>query len=322
MAEAVTGTGTDVVAVDWSGAKTGAAERIWLARVSGGTLVELANGRTRAELIAYLVHLKTKVTGKVSATLTVGLDFSFSLPAWFLRQRGHTGAADLWLDVAEHGETWLADCTPPFWGKKGDRRPDLEAHLRRTESAATVGGISAKSTFQIRGAGTVGTGSLRGMPHLPALRQAGFSVWPFDPPSAWTVVEMYPRLLTGPVHKRSATARADYLEAAPFALSDEHRVLAIASEDAFDAAVSALVMHEHADHLHHLPQSRDPVTLLEGLIWDPNSIAQVSEAPAATDPPPPSLDTAVRRRRRDQAFFIRLGRAIQQHEKVLQRLAR
>jgi hypothetical protein len=37
---------------------------------------------------------------------------------------------------------------------------------------------------------------------------------------------------------------------------------------------------------------------------------------------PPSLDTAVRRRRADQAFFLRLGRAIAQNEQVIQRLSR
>jgi len=37
---------------------------------------------------------------------------------------------------------------------------------------------------------------------------------------------------------------------------------------------------------------------------------------------PPSLDTAVRRRRTDQAFFIRLGQAIAQHEHILERLSR
>ena len=69
----------------------------------------------------------------------------------------------------------------------------------------------AKSTFQIGGAGSVGTGSLRGMPHLRRLRQAGFSIWPFHSASPWTVMEIYPRLLTGPVHKSSHEHRARYL---------------------------------------------------------------------------------------------------------------
>ena len=38
--------------------------------------------------------------------------------------------------------------------------------------------VRPKSTFQIGGAGAVGTGSLRGMPHLLTLREAGCAVWP------------------------------------------------------------------------------------------------------------------------------------------------
>jgi hypothetical protein len=259
----------EVVAVDWSGAATGAADRIWLAHVVGGQLRALANGRDRVELIDHLIALKaTSPDG-----LCVGLDFSFSLPAWFVRQRGHTSAAELWRDAARNGEAWLADCQPPFWGKPGTRRPELEAHLRRTEAEAVVGSVAAKSTFQIAGGGTVGTGSLRGMPHLLSLQGAGFSIWPFDPPSPCTVIEMYPRLLTGPVHKRNAVARSTYLDAHPWPLTDGHRALALSSEDAFDAAVSAFVMDRHAAALATLDPSTDPLTRLEGRIWDPRNIA-------------------------------------------------
>ncbi|HEY1830469.1 MAG TPA: hypothetical protein VGG38_09515 [Acidimicrobiales bacterium] len=47
--------------------------------------------------------------------------------------------------------------------------------------------------------------------------------------------------------------------------------------------------------------------------------ARSDDAEAAPDPRP-TLDAAVRRRRADQAFFIRLGSAIAQHEKLLARL--
>ena len=45
------------------------------------------------------------------------------------------------------------------------------------------------------------------------------------------------------------------------------------------------------------------------------------------DPPAPAavpllLDTAVRRRRTDQSFFLRLGRAIAQNERAQERLRR
>lgn len=93
----------------------------------------------------------------------------------------------------------------------------LPDDLRRTDrEAPAIGGIRPKSVFQIGGAGAVGTGSLRGMPILKRLRDAGFAVWPFDAPRWPCVVEIYPRLLTGAVNKGSAGARAggDHLESA------------------------------------------------------------------------------------------------------------
>jgi hypothetical protein len=259
---------TDIVAVDWSGARTSEGERLWLAHVRDGQLLELANGRTRRRVIEHLVELKTACPEH----LAVGLDFSFSLPAWLLRQRGLRSAADLWREAAEHGEAWLRDCQWPFWGKKGVRRPELEEHLRRTERVAIIGGIAAKSTFQIGGAGTVGTGSLRGMPFLLVLQQAGFCIAPFDPPSSHTVVEVYPRLMTGPVHKRNATDRADYLERKPWTLSSGQRALAASSEDAFDAAITAFVMDQHAKELQQVRPTDDPDLQLEGWMWTPNNI--------------------------------------------------
>ena len=57
--------------------------------------------------------------------------------------------------------------------------------------------------FQIGGAGAVGTGSIRGMPHLLTLADSGFTIWPFVSGGLPTVVEIYPRALTGPVNKGS-----------------------------------------------------------------------------------------------------------------------
>jgi hypothetical protein len=49
----------------------------------------------------------------------------------------------------------------------------------------------------------------------------------------------------------------------------------------------------------------------------------VTDSDATTDAAPrPTLDTAVRRRRADEAFFIRISRAMQQHEQALERLKR
>ncbi len=258
----------EVVAVDWSGAAKGESTRIWLAHVVDGELVALRNGRTRQGVTDDLVALRSQTPGGLIA----GLDFSFSLPSWFLRERSCGSVDDLWRLAAHDGETWLSECAPPFWGRPGRPRPALQEHFRRAERSLSVGGISAKSTFQVGGAGAVGTGSIRGMPHLRQLREAGFSIWPFDPSSPWTVLEIYPRLCTGPVHKSNLKERGRYLDESRWALPDEFAAPMVGSEDAFDAAISALVMHEHLAELVALRQTSDPVTLLEGDVWRPPKI--------------------------------------------------
>jgi Protein of unknown function (DUF429) len=257
----------EVVAVDWSGAAHGASEHIWTAHVVDGELVTLVNGRSRGEVIDDLVALRAR-----SRPLVVGLDFSFSFPAWFVRALGSSTVGELWSLVGREGERWLAACAAPFWGRPGSRRPELAAHLRWAERQVTVGGICPKSVFQIGGAGSVGTGSVRGMPHLPQLREAGFSIWPFDEPSPWTVVEIYPRLLTGPVRKSSRERRANYLAAARWSVGPGLAASIIGSEDAFDAAISALVMHDHRADLAELRPARDRVRRLEGDLWRPPKI--------------------------------------------------
>jgi hypothetical protein len=260
---------TDLVAVDWSGAQVGSTRHIWLAHVHRGELVELANGRTRAQVAQYLIDLKRQCP----MGLIVGLDFSFSLPAWFVRHLGHRSAVELWQQVSAEGEKWLAACAPPFWGKPGTRRPlGTEEIFRRTEKRAVVAGITAKSTFQLRGPGSVGTGSIRGMPHLLSLRQAGFNIWPFDPVSPFMVVEVYPRLCTGPVIKSDPAARTHYIEGSGWPLTAHQTEQVVGSEDALDAAITALCMHHHVSDLRTLRQPTDRDELVEGMIWDPHKI--------------------------------------------------
>jgi hypothetical protein len=258
----------DVVAVDWSGAAQGAAGRIWLAHVVDGVLVDLHNGRSRAQVVAWLVALRDRCP----EGLVAGLDFSFSFPAWFLREQECTTVDELWTTAERDGERWLADCAPPFWGRPGRRRPELREPLRRAERSISVGGISPKSVFQIGGAGAVGTGSIRGMPHLREFRRAGFSVWPFDAASPWTVLEIYPRLLTGPVRKSDPAQRARYLHEVPWPIPTRFARAMLASEDAFDAGISALVMDDHRGDLAALQPTDDPVTMVEGDVWRPSKI--------------------------------------------------
>jgi hypothetical protein len=131
-------------------------------------------------------------------------------------------------------------------------------------------GVQPKSVFQLVGAGQVGRGSLYGMQALHRLAGAGFRIWPFDPPGPPVVVEIFPRILTGPVRKNSPSERERYLEAVP--IPPDLRRLAAASEDAFDAAVSAVVMAGGVGELRALPEA--PGYEVEGMIWRPHHLLQ------------------------------------------------
>jgi hypothetical protein len=245
-----------VAAVDWSGRVAGAERHIWTALASTeGDLLSLEDGRDRTGLGDHLVAL-----AEAEPELVVGLDFAFSLPVWFLDRCGfHDGMA-----VPEAvAEGWLRQCPPPFWGRNGRRRVVNDGPRHRVTELQVA--PHAKSVFQVGGAGAVGTGSLRGWPVLRRLRAAGFAVWPFDAPRLPAVVEIFPRLLTGPVVKSRREAREGYLRSRGWPPQ------AAVSEDAFDAAVSALVMSGHAASLAALPPEPDPVLRREGRIWSPST---------------------------------------------------
>jgi len=237
-----------VAAVDWSGRASNERGFIWTA-VAGGGELHLEGDRDRKQVGDYLVGLAL-----ADPELAVGLDFGFSLPLWFLDQEGFADG----LAVPEAAaERWLRDCPPPFWGRRGRRRGG-EVQRRRTEQEVAP---AARPVFQVGGAGAVGTGSLRGFPLLRRLRAEGFAIWPFDAPRLPVAVEIFPRLLTGPVVKSRLSARERYLR------SRGWPVAASASEDVFDAAVSALVMASHERELAALPEVTDPLYRREGRIW-------------------------------------------------------
>jgi hypothetical protein len=156
----------------------------------------------------------------------------------------------------------------------------VRAEMTDPLQIAKIAGIAPKSVFQIGGAGAVGTASLRGMPGLLMLREAGFKVWPYDAPSLKKpmVVEIYTRLMTGAVNKSSEAARTAYLakkrkESALYAgLSRGVLAKARGSEDAFDALVSAMVMVEHRREFAGLRRTRDEVFRMEGQTWVPGLV--------------------------------------------------
>ena len=265
-----------VIAVDWSGAKSGARSKIWLAEVRDGRLMRLESGRDRQEVVTHLIE-----DANVHPDVVIGLDFAFSFPSWFAEREGAKSSEDVWKLVARHGEEWLRDCPPPFWGRPGRKKPTGLELLRKTEKQASdLESSFPKSVFQIGGAGAVGTGSIRGIPHVAALRREGFSIWPFHEVKSPLVIEIYPRLLTGPVNKSDYSARKESLTRGFSEIDDVLAGKAASSEDAFDAAISAVVMARHLDELSALTASRDPTELLEGRMWWPR---EVREAP--TSPP-------------------------------------
>jgi hypothetical protein len=256
-----------VVAVDWSGSANPSAERraIWTAEALDGELVRLENGRTREEVADHVLALAT-----TDPELVVGFDFSFSLPAWFFAAHGFSTVDELWAAAARDGERWLSECEPPFWGRPGRPRPDLAAHFRATEAAmAPFAGVRPKSTFQVGGNGSVGTGSIRGWPILARLRREGFAIWPFDAARPPLAVEVYPRACTGAVVKTDARQRAALLDRRFPGLDPARRALATAGDDAFDAAVTALVMAQHAEGFSGLALPPAGEVGLEGWVWVP-----------------------------------------------------
>lgn len=291
-----------VIAMDWSGRVDLAGQRRHIvAAVWQAGKVRMQSGRTRDEVAEWLIALAKK-----DLALVVGFDFCFSFPAWFLHEVGAKNAPDFWRIVTERGEQWLSRASEDrrFWGKPHKRPAEFSgaelhrmlratdidckiiAHIPEEERALRVKGITPKSVFQIGGSGSVGTASLRGMPMLLKLREAGFHVWPFDRPEAGQplVVEMYSRLNTGPVHKSNPVARASYLrrkqqtDPAYAGLSRTAVGKAKASEDAFDALVSVMVMAASRKSLYTLPQPRDPKYELEGWTWAADAAAQNQSA--------------------------------------------
>jgi len=249
-----------IIAVDWSGAKDSARQKqkIWWCNGSVDKQGELhvsalSHGKTRAEFIEWV-----KDEAKGRRRMLVGLDFPFSFPkGWVAQQQSQK--IERWDDVVgfcrENAEAILRECPTPFWGHPGTTKPrvqdlaalGLESLFRKTEART----LTAKSIFQIGGAGAPGTAALRGIPRLLELREAGFSIWPFDGGLEelglnHVVVEIYPRVFAGDVRKSSQEAREKLVdmmcEQEGVVVRDAIRHKASVTEDAFDAFISTVAM--------------------------------------------------------------------------------
>jgi hypothetical protein len=255
------------IAIDWSGAVGEGVQRrhIVAATVRDGRVTAVTAGRTRTEVAHWL---ETLSAGRHEVPSLVGLDFSFSVPEWFARSRGCDSIDSVWAHVAEHGEQWLAECPAPFWGHRATRCGlETDDRYRVCEQRLRARHHQPKSVFQIAGPGAVGTGSLRGMPWLAWLRARGFAIWPFDDVGECSMLEVYPSLYAK-VATHDPAGRAAHLAAFPPAvLGPLERDAAIATDDAFDAVVSALAMWERRDELLALEAATDVTLALEGDLW-------------------------------------------------------
>lgn len=280
-----------IIAVDWSGAKDHAMQKqkIWWCDGSvdkqGRLHVSaLSHGKTRTEFIEWL-----KDQAKTRRRMLVGLDFPFSFPKGWV---GHqlSQETETWNDVVafcrENAEAILRECPPPFWGRPGTTKPrvqdfaalGLDSLLRKTETRTRT----AKSVFQIGGAGAPGTAALRGIPRLLELRVAGFSIWPFDGSLEelglnHVVVEIYPRVFVSHVPKSSQEAREKFVdmvcEQERVIVRDAIRQKASVTEDAFDAFISTIAMWKELKvegagfDRYDITFYEDQVIRSEGWIW-------------------------------------------------------
>ena len=248
------------IAIDWSGALRPKG-KIWAAVANGPRLESLLPQSSRECAIAWLIEQLEQ------PNTIAGLDFAFSMPAWFVRdEHGCDNAIDFWMVVEREREHWLKCCSYPFWGCKGTKKPRNCELFRKTDKAVRNPAKKANptSTFQLVGASQVGRGSIRGMPFLTRLSSSGIAVWPFDKPrrEQAVVVEIYPRLFMGSLKKSNQAERRRFLEDCYPDLESGYRDCAVKSDDAFDAAVSALALAARRE----TPQLLDNAKL-EGQIW-------------------------------------------------------
>jgi precorrin-8X/cobalt-precorrin-8 methylmutase len=224
--------------VDWSAAnqRKKGKDSIWyclLTRRQGVLAIEKsANPATRFQAITEIGDLLHELCGEKMKAL-VGFDFAYGYPAGLAKALGLSGGPawrQIWdyhcfritdtpgnesnrFEVADSINECAFKSAYPFWGCPMDRRykhlkpnkPQIRVeggieYLRLTDRRAKENGRRIFSVWQLMGAGSVGSQSLVGMPHLrrlcsdPRLARNTL-VWPFQTGLKWPPPKKAPRPL-------------------------------------------------------------------------------------------------------------------------------
>ncbi|CAN1497453.1 putative molybdopterin-guanine dinucleotide biosynthesis protein MobB/unknown domain fusion protein [Paracoccaceae bacterium] len=210
-----------VIVVDWSGRASRSPAReskdaIWIGFCEQG-LETHGYFRSRSDASGWLAERLAE-----GGRQLVGFDFPMGYPAGLARRLTgtdkaralHGWLADRILDGSDNANNRFEVAAEinrqlggpgPFWGcPKARPRPHLPSlktvdyialgldEKRRVERENPP----AKPVWQLLGAGSVGSQALLGIPVVDRLaRDFGAAVWPFDPPGALTLAEVYPSLL-------------------------------------------------------------------------------------------------------------------------------
>ncbi len=192
--------------------------------------------------------------------------------------------------MQQHGERWLTrECDDVrFWGKPRKKPPEfcgedgttrmlrladceckVASLIEDTAQAEKVKGIAPKSPFQIGGAGAVGTGTLRGIPFLPRLQEGRIRHLAVRCAAAADAGRDLSAAVDRAGEEERAEERVRYLRERALRAVLTRAALAQAeeSEDAFDAAVSAVRMGERRAEFTKLPRLTEEVRQLEGKVW-------------------------------------------------------
>lgn len=217
-----------VIVVDWSAnsAPKRGRDSIWIA-VSDRSGVAISNPSTRDEAEVILVDLLADPLAEEVRTL-VGVDFSLGFPTGTAALLGLDGAA--WASmgaelvrlleddarnrnnrfhVASALNARIGDAPGPFWGCPAKVAtttltttkppPGPLGEWRSVEVRLRAQGRRPFSSWQLLGAGAVGSQSLLGIPRIVRLRErfsGRLAVWPFEPiDHAIVVAEVWPSLL-------------------------------------------------------------------------------------------------------------------------------